>query len=336
MIPVAGHRPASIAPWQAEPYRLRSLLGMKAIDLETLGLAIANLAAVRGIANSVAVSEVAAQEAVRQVTEHASTKGINLFVGWKDFSGGIDQVFQPIILERLTNVKDHLDKLTHLSDRFRQKFQRLTEAVSDADRFDSKRIEGLVEELLHDLMTELAEPAFLYIEPEKRRFYEQSEPPFGQIVWDVFADAQRDVAAAGRCLGLNEWTACVVHLMRALEPPLRVIAGKVGTTFPTPMEFENWKNIIDKIESDVNAHVKALEQTKKGIARSVALKSYGNAVLQFRHFKNMWRNNAAHSREHYDERDAQRAYDAVKDLMETVALVVLADSVSADPSVLEP
>jgi len=307
---------------------------MKAIDLETLGVTIANLAAVRGIANSVAISEIAAQEAVRQVTEDARTKGINLFVAWTDFRSGIDQVFRPIILERLTNVKEHLDRLTNLSERFRQKFHRLMEAAADPERFDSRRIEVLIGELLHELLAELTEPAFLIVEPEKRELYEQTEPPFGRIVWDVFGDAQRDVAAAGRCLALNEWTACVVHLMRALEAPLRVIAEKVGTTFPTPMEFENWKNIIDKIESDVNARVKALEQAKKSGARNDALKAYGEAVLQFRHFKNIWRNNAAHSRDHYDERDAQRVYEAVKDFMQTIAGAVLADAASDGPKLM--
>ena len=52
-------------------------------------------------------------------------------------------------------------------------------------------------------------------------------------------------------------------------------------------------------------------------------------MLQFRHFKNAWRNNAAHSREHYDEREAQRVYDAVKDFMQTVAVAVSDDSTDA-------
>ena len=324
----------SLAPWVGQPYRLWSLLEMKAIDLEKLGLAITELAAVRGIANSVGISQVAAEEVVRQVTEAARARGVMLHVERNNLGPGMTEVFQPIIRDRLINVKAVLDKLPHLSDRFRQKLMRLL-ASTNAERFDCARVEVLVEELLHDLMAELSEPAFLYIEPEKRKFYEQTEPPFGQVVWDAFGDAQRDIAAAGRCLALNEWTACVVHLMRGLEPALRVIADRVGTTFPTPMEFENWKNIIDKIESEVNAHVKTLEQSKKSIARNEALKAYGEAVLQFRHFKNMWRNNAAHSREHYDEREAQRAYDAVKDFMETVAVVVLAEIASDGSTVSE-
>ena len=308
---------------------------MKAIDLEKLGLAVAELAAVRGIANSAGISRVAAEEVVRQFTESARATGVDLRVERNNFGPEMDRVFQPMVRERLINIKATLDKLSHLSDRFRNKLDRLLVAADDAERFDCARIEVLVEELVHDLMAELSEPAFLYIEPEKRKFYEQRDPPFGQVVWDAFGDTQRDVAAAARCLALNEWTACVVHLMRALEPALRVIADRVGTTFPTPMEFENWKNIIDKIESDVNTHVKALEQTKKTFARNTAMKAYGEAVLQFRHFKNIWRNNAAHSREHYDEREAQRAYSAVKDFMETIAVVVLSEVVSSDPTVSE-
>ena len=86
-----------------------------------------------------------------------------------------------------------------------------------------------------------------------------------------------------------------------------------------PLELENWKNIIDNIEAEVNRRVKKLEQQPKGLERNAELKFLAKATLQFRHFKNAWRNDAAHGREHYDSREARIVYDAVKSFMQMMA-----------------
>lgn len=79
----------------------------------------------------------------------------------------------------------------------------------------------LVREMNNNLMVELSSAWFLMIPADRRFVYEQPNPIFGEVVYNVFPDARRDIAAAGRCYALDEWTACVMHLMRALEFGLR-------------------------------------------------------------------------------------------------------------------
>jgi hypothetical protein len=168
-------------------------------------------------------------------------------------------------------------------------------------------------------MEELDQPLFLYVDPALRPIFEQAEPLFGEAVSVAFPEASRDLAAAGRCLALDEWTASVIHLMRALEFPLHALADRIGVTFPNPIDLENWKNIIDQMQSKIEADVRALEQKAKSHERNDRLEWLGKVVLPFRHFKNAWRNNAAHGRDHYDEREARQVWDNVKSFMQTMA-----------------
>jgi hypothetical protein len=72
---------------------------------------------------------------------------------------------------------------------------------------------------------EMTSQVILAIDADRRMLYEQPEPPFRQAVAERFPDANRDIAAAGRCLTLEEWTAAVFHLMRVLEQGLRALGA---------------------------------------------------------------------------------------------------------------
>ena len=107
--------------------------------------------------------------------------------------------------------------------------------------------------------------------------------------------------------------------MRALESPLHALATHVGISFPGSLVLENWRNIIDKIEKEISNRVKKLENEKKSLERNKELEFCAQAAMQFRHFKNAWRNSAAHGRDHYDENEAVMVFDAVKSFMQTIA-----------------
>ena len=204
---------------------------------------------------------------------------------------------------------------TGLPMRWQVKLKRI---ISSVERSDTKTLEVQIHELSADLFEELVEPLFLFVPAAKREGYEQKEPPFGQRVADTFPDAVRDIAAAGRCLALDEWTASVFHLMRVLEHGLHAFAKCLGVAFPTPIELENWKNIIDKIE----AEIRQLEQLPKSTNKAERTKLYSQVACQFRYFKDAWRNHVSHSREHYDQREAETVWAHVRDFMQALVDVV--------------
>lgn len=162
------------------------------------------------------------------------------------------------------------------------------------------------------LLDDLSRHLFFYIPDEYRHLMEQSNRAFGDKVEVVFTDAKRDIEAAARCLALNEWTACVFHLMRVLEHGLRPMARHFNVSF----DISSWHQVIQGIENGI-----AGLRNKQGLQASDRdeITYYSQAASQFRYFKDAWRNHVSHSREHYDERDAWQIFTHVREFMQHIA-----------------
>ena len=91
---------------------------------------------------------------------------------------------------------------------------------------------------------------FLTIEHRRLPYFRKSEL-FGEEVAEKFPSSSIDIEEAGNCFALNRYTACVFHLMRGLERPLRSMAKSVGVA----ENIENWGSLIQQI----NAKIKDFE-----------------------------------------------------------------------------
>ena len=140
--------------------------------------------------------------------------------------------------------------------------------------------------------------------------------PFGDKVAVAFEEATIDIQAASRCLALDEGTACVFHSMRVLEHGLRWLADAVGLP-KEQVAHENWKNVIDQIER----RIRSVETAPKSSDKLERLRVYSGAAVQFRYFKDAWRNHVSHARAHYDSRKAAAIWNHVKEFMQHLALV---------------
>jgi hypothetical protein len=295
---------------------------MKVLDSHRLGAAIACVSECIGMAQLVEHTDTTARQAIAFFKSQAKAQGVNFNVnteGQHLGSGVAKQAYEPVI-RNLKGAEAHLADAP-LPSRLYEKLRMIRESVERDGPNDFKHaiVQARLLDFSVDLIMELQEPKFLCIAPEHRELFEQKEPPFGQPVADKFPDSARDVSAAARCLALDEWTASVGHLVRALEPPLQIFAKKIGVEFPAPTDLENWKSIVDQMEKKIAAEEKRLEQTTKSHERNQELQLLGDVALDFRHFKNAWRNDVAHGREWYDPREAQRVYDAVKHFMQRMA-----------------
>jgi hypothetical protein len=179
---------------------------------------------------------------------------------------------------------------------------------------DHKTVNAQAIQIRQLLLDDLSQHLFICIPAEYRELIEQEEPIFGDSVANVFDKAKRDIEASSRCLALGEWTACVFHSMRVLEYGLRELASLVELPADA-MAQENWKNVIDQIE----AKIRGMEALPKSAEKSAALKTYSEAALQFRYFKDAWRNYVSHTNEPSDERDASSVWNHVKEFMQQLA-----------------
>jgi hypothetical protein len=115
----------------------------------------------------------------------------------------------------------------------------LQEVFPELERFQAilntpgqrAQVEGIkakAEHLRLRLCDELENEFYFQVDRQEVRFYGQKEL-FGPQVAKKFKDAAYDIEHAGNCLALQQPTACVFHLMRAMEVALRLLAHALST-----------------------------------------------------------------------------------------------------------
>ena len=104
--------------------------------------------------------------------------------------------------------------------------------------------------------------------------------------------------------------------MRALEHGLRALAEKVGLD-QGAMSHENWRSVIDQIERKIRL-IEAEPKTPEKLARVTSL---SDAALQFRYFKDAWRNHVSHARATYDQHSAERVWTHTETFMRQLAAI---------------
>jgi hypothetical protein len=165
------------------------------------------------------------------------------------------------------------------------------------------------------LITELQQRKFAFIPVEKAKFFEAGAL-FGRVVQRNFRGARDHIKNAGNCLAADLNTAAVFHLMCVVEIGLRALAKqlKVKTVKKTvPLELGTWEDVIKALEAKVNA---SYPKTTKAQQES---DFYKGLFLEYRAFKDYWRNKVMHTRVDYDANTALSAYQHVCAFMQRLA-----------------
>lgn len=140
---------------------------------------------------------------------------------------------------------------------------------------------------------------------------------FGARVTERFPSAVYDIREAGNCLAMDRNTATVFHLMRAAEYGLRALARDRRITLPKNgvLDLASWEEIIKKLE---DAEL-AIQKYPKTVARESQYLFYHGAMMEFRRFKNSFRNRVMHTREEYDANQAMSAFVHVRSFFQILA-----------------
>lgn len=152
---------------------------------------------------------------------------------------------------------------------------------------------------------ELEGRVFFALTPGAQTYWDPATPLFAQDVHDAFPSSRFEVSEAGKCFALGRYTACVMHLMRALETPLTLQAKDLGFT----PKRDSWGPILQEIEDAIG-----------GLTTADPKKEFHSAAAtQFTFIKNAWRDAAMHQRGKYEEDDAAPIMAATKGLMRHLA-----------------
>jgi hypothetical protein len=173
------------------------------------------------------------------------------------------------------------------------------------------------------IMTDVFHHRFVHISREMKP-YVNNEALFGQTVNDAFPKAVPDIREAGNCLAVDNSTAAVFHLMRAVEHGLLGLCAHLGIVrIPKrrkagakkkwiPVDFGTWDDRLKVAQQKIDNKVDKLKPGKK----KQELQQFYYPLLQdLKGFKDAWRNHVMHSRDSYSAKDAEAIMDHVKNFM---------------------
>jgi len=167
-------------------------------------------------------------------------------------------------------------------------------------------MEGLLQ--LHDRAFDfLKGQTLLVVPPEKQADYE-SPLSFWRDIPDKFPRAIDAMEEAQKCFALGRNTAVVFHCLAVMQDGLDALARHLGEKIDI---FLTWEKIIEAIESGVKK-----KRVSMAHARWKAVEAfYDESLSDLRSVKNAWRNPTMHFRRSYNEQQASKVRDRVRDFM---------------------
>jgi len=204
--------------------------------------------------------------------------------GMRDiFADGLVQ-FEAMELEAVTDQLTRLDAL-----------------LKDWRRVTYGQIKPLLSELMNRLYDDAARSLVLLVPYSHAKHY-VDQAPFGESVAAAFPGATFDLGEASRCLALDRATACVLHLMRAVEHVLDAAMASLGVTY----DRKGWGPVMAAMKTALKAKNELRPFYEELIERIASLK---DAI----------RNPSVHGVTRYEMDDADEIFRATRAFMKTAA-----------------
>jgi hypothetical protein len=150
----------------------------------------------------------------------------------------------------------------------------------------------------------------LVLVPGLKAEYCEKEDLFGAAVCSAFPSAVRDIKDAGNCYAVDLGTACVFHLMRVLEKGLTALAVPLGVACTSEAM------ILEKIEAALNPR----EMLPLKDYKLADPQFFTEATKDFGGLKTPWRNYVVRSPVNYDQQEALKIMNHIRDFMQHLSL----------------
>lgn len=184
---------------------------------------------------------------------------------------------------------------------------------------------------------------FLFVPTTEAEYYEQSTlfddetKPLEERVSRRFPKANKEITAAGNCYATGNYTACVFHLMRAVERGVRALAkdlklrvGKGKDCLPHPVELCDWGTLARVFREKIDQL-----PTRKSMKASKLISFYNDSIAHFAAIKDI-RNRICHSRQRaYSQYEARSVLDNAEHFMKQIATRLTEQPEEADNSLPE-
>ena len=189
-----------------------------------------------------------------------------------------------------------------LSDAIEPELKRFRTALKNEP---FKQIASRCDHLRNRILDELAKEFYVNVHRQEVRFYGHNAL-FGEGVAKKFKQAAVDIENAGNCLAVQQPTACVFHLVRAMEVAVRQLGKRLKVTI-TPQT--TWRNMTGQMDTIIKKMPNATtaQQKKKN--------KFEEAIVNLHHVGSVWRNNTMHPAASYTQDEARDVFNATRVFM---------------------
>jgi hypothetical protein len=170
-------------------------------------------------------------------------------------------------------------------------------------------ISQAINHLLSRVKDDLSLQNFYRITPEDLQFYGRPHL-FGEAVAKKFKGASMDIQNAGNCLALGQGTACVFHLMRAMELAVRQLSARLKVTIKPQT---TWRLMTGQMDDKIKKMPETTERLKR------KKNDWEAARANLHHVGSAWRNNTMHPATSYTQSQARDVLNAVRVFMGALA-----------------
>jgi hypothetical protein len=175
-------------------------------------------------------------------------------------------------------------------------------------RLHAKGFADGLDQLLVRMDEDLRKRNFIFVEPGWDAYYGKADA-FG-LGSSKLKDCLPDIQRAGNCLAMQEGTACVFHLMRAMEMAVRKLSGRLNITVNAQT---TWRILTGAMDGKIKnmPDTKDVDKRKKD--------KWAEARANLHHVGSVWRNNTMHPATSYTPSQARDVYNAVRVFMNALA-----------------
>jgi|GEM_PF-5234153 hypothetical protein len=195
---------------------------------------------------------------------------------------------------------------------------RLPLSVDCADRVqfiiqqnDSEHNKYLHEQLVQlnsRVYDEIRRRVFLLLLERQSEYYSAIRL-FGKEIYVKFPELASDIDEAGKCFGLERYTACVFHLMRVMERTIQRFGKRLHCKLPSNLKDARWYEIQKAIKDVIDKLPYSTTREKNRKDKYYAMYAHLDSV------RSAWRNKVMHPKEAYAQDDALRILQAVQSFL---------------------
>jgi len=242
----------------------------------------------------------------------------------------VDMHFKPPSEELAAAWEQVILELTEAATQvgLRRTLERLSRFRPEYHKLGCGEIFKEAQELDLAIVADFTDYKFFYLPSDQAKYYEIED------IFNIsaqFPTAAVEVRLAGNCYATGNSTACVFHLMRAVEIGAKSLVKLLGAqkylnetvtvkgkkqVVKKPVELCDWNKLLIGINQ-------ALEVKKRGTKTNLAKKEFfefcSHAVAQLSNFKDAWRNRVSHSNKIYGAGEARDIMENTRQFLQNLA-----------------